>query len=143
MKFKTPFDVSEGYYTTPGEFTRSTYKAVLRKDGEYDLIEDGIELTYEKTQSFKDSVDVNLIVQRYAAGDVYALEQSVGSYGDFISIPGSYRDVLNSIVEARNAYEMSDMDVSFEEFISKALEPLSEPSEHIESEVVVDEQKSE
>lgn len=143
MKFKTPYDVSEGIYTTPGEFTRPTFKAVLRKDGDYDLVADGIELTYEKIQSFKDSVDVNLIVQRYAAGDVYALEQSTGSYGDFIQIPGSYRDVLNSIIDARNAYEMSDMDVSFEEFVSKALEPLSEHSEHIEREVVEDEQKSE
>lgn len=143
MKFKTPYDVSEGIETATGDFQRPTYKAVFSKDGDYDLVEDGIELTYEKIQSYKDSVDVNFIVARYAAGDAYALDQVTGIYDDFVQVPSSYMDVLNSIVEARNAYEMSSKDISFDEFVKKALMAVSESSEPIKKEVVIDEQKSE
>lgn len=143
MKFKTPYDVSGEFYTASGEFTRLTYKPVLLKDGIIDLVEDGVELTYEKIQSYKDSVDVNVIVKRFAAGDTFALEQANTVYGDFISVPSSYREVLNSIVDARNEYEKSNMDISFEEFINKALMPVSVDSKAIESEVDNNVEKSE
>lgn len=143
MKFKTPYEVSDEFFTESGEFTRKTYKAVLQKDGEYEIVEDGIELTYEKIQSYKDSVDINVIVKRYKAGDTYALEQVNGVYEDFVSVPKSYMEVLNSIVDARNAYEKSDMDISFNDFVQKALKPISKPFDNKESEVIDNEQKSE
>lgn len=144
MQFKTPYDFSTGEFkTATGEFTRPTYKAELGKNGEIELIQDGIEMTYEKIQSYKDSVDINVIVKRFAAGDTSALEQLSGVYGDFVSVPSSYMEVLNSIVEARNAYEMKKPDISFDEFIKNALKPVSEHSEPIKTEVISDEQKSE
>lgn len=145
LSFKTPFDFgnSDEFISPSGEKTRQLYKAVLGKDGSIELVEDGIELTYEKIQSFKDSVDVNVIVARYAAGDAAVLEQSHGVYGDFVSVPSSYIDVLNTIVEARNAYEIKKPDISFDEFVKNALKPVSEHYEPIKKEVVSDEQKSE
>lgn len=145
MKFKTPFEYGDSsvFKTEIGEFQRPTYTSVLGKNGQIELKEDGVELTYEKIQSYKESVDINLIVKRYAAGDMLALEQAEGVYGDFIQVPSSYMEVLNSIVEARSAYEESGMDISFEEFVDKALNPVSEAVEPIKEEVVTDEQKSE
>lgn len=144
MQFKTPFDFSKSEFkTASGSMTRPTFKAVLEKDGQISLKEDGIEMTYEKIQSFKDSVDINVIVSRFASGDLSALEQSSGSYGDFIEVPSSYMEVLNSVVEARNAYEMSKPDISFEEYINRALTAVSAPSEPIKEEVITDEQKPE
>lgn len=144
MQFKTPFEFSKSEFKTAvGSFTRPTYKAVLEKDGQVVPKEDGVELTYEKIQSFKDSVDINLIVSRYAAGDLSALEQRTGAYGDFIEVPSSYMDVLNTVVEMRNAYEKSGSDISFEAFVNNALRPVYEPSETINIEVIADEQKPE
>lgn len=143
--YKTPYDVgtTEEFVSPSGDFTRTVYKPILEKDGHIELVEDGIEMTYEKIQSYKDSVDINVIVSRFAAGDAAALEQVSGVYGDFIQVPGSYMEALNAVVEARNAYELSGMDISFEEFINKALNPISKPSETIKEEVITDEQKSE
>lgn len=144
MQFKTPFDFGSGEFkTASGEMFRDTYKAELGKDGQIELIQDGIEMTYEKIQSYKDSVDINTIVKRYAAGDTYALDQLSGVYGDFVSVPSSYMEVLNSIVEARSAYELKKPDISFDEYIKNALKPVSASSEPIKEEVVTDEQKSE
>lgn len=144
MQFRTPYDFSKGEFKTAvGDFKRPTYKAVLGKDGAIEVEQDGVELTYEKIQSYKDSVDINVIIKRFATGDTLALEQRSGVYGDFVSVPSSYMEVLNSIVEARNAYEMKKPNVSFDEFIKNALKPVSAPSEPIVEEVVSDEQKSE
>lgn len=144
MQFKTPFDFSKSEFKTcSGSMTRPTFKAVLDKDGVVNLKEDGIEMTYEKIQSFKESVDINVIVSRYASGDLSALDQKSGTYGDFIEVPSSYMEVLNSVVEARNAYELSKPDISFEEYINRALMAVSAPSEPIKEEVVTDEPKSE
>lgn len=147
--WKTPFDnldyvCNDDIYTASGERTRQLYKAVLNEKGSIDLVEDGLELTYEKIQSFKDSVDINVIISRFAAGDASVLEQRSGVYGDFISVPSSYLDVLNAVVEARNAYELKQPDISFEEFINNALKPVSEaPEPIVDKEVDTNEQKSE
>lgn len=143
--YKTMYDfgTTDEFISPSGEFTRQLYKPILEKDGHLELVEDGIEMTYEKIQSYKDSVDINVIVSRFAAGDASALEQTNGVYADFVQVPASYMEALNAVVEARNAYEMSDMDISFEDFVNKALTPVSKPSEPIEKEVITDEQKSE
>lgn len=143
--YKTPFDFgsTEEFVTASGEFTRPVYKPILEKDGSLELVEDGIEMTYEKIQSYKDSVDINVIVNRFAAGDATALEQVDGVYGDFVEVPRSYMEALNAVVEARNAYELSGSDLSFEDFVNNALKPISKPSEPIVKEEVNNEQKSE
>lgn len=129
MQYKTPYDFSKNeFFTASGSMTRPVYKAVLEKDGQISLKEDGIEMTYEKIQSFKDSVDINVIVNRFASGDLTALEQRSGSYGDFIEVPSSYMEILNSIVDARNAYEINKPGISFEEYINKALSAAYEAS---------------
>lgn len=104
--WKTPYKHSEEeFFTEAGSPTRPLYKPVLGKDGAIELVEDGFENVYEQIQSFKDSVDINTIVARYAAGDVYALEQRVGSYGDFINVPASYMEVLNGAIELQKTYD--------------------------------------
>lgn len=144
MQFKTPFDFSKSEFkTATGEFTRPTYKAVLAKNGEIELEQDGIEMTYEKIQSFADSVDINVIVSRFAAGDAAALNQINGSYGDFVEVPSSYMEALNVVVEARSAYEQTAKDISFEEFINRALMPVYKALEPIDKEEIKNEQKSE
>lgn len=141
---QNPFSPSERFFCASGEKTRPVYKAELDRDGQLKIVEDGIEDVYAYIQSFKDSVDVNLIVSRYAAGDAYALEQSSGVYGDFIEVPSSYIDILNSVVDLRNAYEKTDMKVSFDEFANSVINPaVKAVEENLKKEVVEDVQKSE
>lgn len=129
MQFKTVFSKAERFYCASGEGTRPTYKAEIDKDGDIILVESGIEDTYSKIQSFKDSVDINVILERFAHGDTYALEQSQSFYGDFVEIPRSYMEALNAAIDLRNVYESSDnldrSKVSFDDFVASVLSPVS------------------
>lgn len=143
MVFRNPYEKGERFYSPVGETTRPIYKSVLGKDGSIDLIEDGIEDLDAYIQSFKNSVDINLIVERYAHGDVYALEQRLGSYGDFVEVPISYMDILNSIVDLRSSYEMSDMSVSFEDYVKSIIDPAVNVVKDSVKEVINNVQESE
>lgn len=143
MLFRNPLEPGVRFYSESGEGVRPIYKSELGKDGEIILVEDGIEDVYSKIQSFKDSVDINVIVSRYAAGDTYALEQSIGSFGDFVSVPSSYMEILNSVVELRSVYEGTDKSISFEEFAKSVIEPSVNVVKESVKEVVNDVQESE
>lgn len=106
--FKPWFEKREPIYTYVGDKTRPLYKPELRKNGEIELVEDGYEDIYSQIQSFKDSVDINVIVSRYAHGDAYALQQRQGVYGDFIQVPSSYMDVLNQAIELKRIYSENE-----------------------------------
>lgn len=144
MVFRSMFTKPSRFYCNSGEGTRPIYKAVLGKDGNIELKEDGIEDIYAYIQSFKDSVDINVIVSRYASGDVYALEQKSGFFGDFIEVPSSYMDILNSVVDLRNVYEKTDMKISFDEFAKSIINPSVKAIENeIGKEVIDNVQESE
>lgn len=144
MSFRSMFTKPVRFYTASGEGIRPIYKAELGKNGQLDIVEDGIEDLYAYIQSFKDSVDINVIVSRYAAGDVYALQQRSGMFGDFIEVPSSYMDILNSVVDLRNAYEKTDMEISFDEFAKSIIDPTVKAiDKEIGKEVINNVQESE
>lgn len=143
MQFRNPFEAGVRFYSEAGSGVRPVYKSVLGKNGNIDLIEDGIDDLYAYIQSFKNSVDINLIVERYAHGDVYALEQRLGSYGDFVEVPTSYMDILNSIVDLRTAYEKTDMNISFEEYAKSIIDPAVNVVKDSVKEVINNVQESE
>lgn len=146
--WRNPYSESIKFDSAVGSPIRPLYKADLGKDGQIILKEDGIDHVYDTIQSYKSSVDINIIMQRYAAGDPYVLEQRIGQYGDFTSVPSSYMDVLNAVVDLRTRYEQTKMDKPFNDFVSELLNPsdkvLKKAVENpVEKEVVKDEQKSE
>lgn len=120
--FKSWLDKRDPVFSETGSKTRPLYKPELLPDGTIDLVEDGYEDIYNDIQSFKDSVDINVIVARYAHGDAYALQQREGMYGDFISVPRSYMDVLNGAIELKRMYsenkELQEKFETLEDFIA-------------------------
>lgn len=117
MAFESWLKRREPVFTAVGSKTRPLYKPVLNKSGDIELEEDGFENIYDEIQSYKDSVDINVIVQRYAHGDTYALQQRQGAYGDFVNVPRSYMEVLNGAIELNKIYsENEDFRKSFPTF---------------------------
>lgn len=117
MAFESWLKRRDPIFSSVGSKTRPLYKPVLNKNGDIELEEDGFENIYDEIQSYKDSVDINVIVQRYAHGDTYALQQRSGAYGDFVSVPRSYMDVLNGAIELNKIYsENEDFRKSFSTF---------------------------
>lgn len=55
---------------------------------------------YAEIQSWKDSCDINKIVDRYRAGEIDVLNQVQGTYGDFSTTP---KDLASAYAMARDA----------------------------------------
>lgn len=119
-------------FTNSGEKTRKLYKPELLKNGDIELVEDGYENIYDEIQSYKDSVDINVIVARYAHGDTYALQQRSGMYGDFINVPTSYMDVLNGAIELKKIYseneKLKEKYPTIEDFVDNFKAELMSPT---------------
>ena len=146
LEFKTPFGEKSTIFTEAGSKTRPKYKAVLNKNGMVDLVEDGVDDVWSYIQSFKDSVDINVIIERYAHGDTSALMQSEGFYGDFVEVPKSYMEALNAAIDLRNAYEsnnIGEQGISFDDFVSSVLNPIPNDNTVVNEEVIDNEPKSE
>lgn len=102
--FKTQFDPRERVVANLGDPAKILYSAKFDDKGVMDLVETGRENLYEYIQSHKESCDIHVILERFARGDVGALERVQGVYGDFSNVPKSYADMLNLVHSAEDAF---------------------------------------
>ena len=101
-----------------------TYKAIIDKDGKHQVIEDTKVNTYEKIQSHQASTDLHYLLQRYRQGDVDALNQCQGIYGDFSNAPRTLADYFAMQSEAQNTFLKLPTELR-EEFNNNPLEFLN------------------
>lgn len=105
VKFRTQFDSRTRVHANPGNPVKTLYTAKVDPNGSVTLIEAGKENLYDYIQSHKDSCDINVIMRRFAAGDVTALQKRQSFFGDFLNAPASYAEALNSMILAENYFE--------------------------------------
>lgn len=110
VRFRTQYE-REPVKSNHGSRIRVTFGAEYDSDGNIVLFEKGKENLYELIQSHKDSVDIHVLLKRYANGDVSALSQRQGAYGDFTDIPSSYADMLNKINSCRAEFEALPVEI--------------------------------
>lgn len=108
--FKTQFDSRERVYANVGSPVRVLYSPKFDDKGVMDLVETGRENLYEFIQSHKESCDIHVILERFARGDVGAIERVQGVYGDFSNVPKSYADMLNLVHSAEDAFSRLPVD---------------------------------
>lgn len=111
FKFPTMFDKSTRVHCCSGNPMIKVYKPVVNDDGVIDLIEAGQESLYDSIQSWKDSVDINVIMARYANGDVDVLSKVQGAYGDFTQFPTTYADMLNRVIQGKHMFESLPLEI--------------------------------
>lgn len=104
MMFKTQFQARERVTANPGSSFRILYSPKFDEKGVMSLVESGKENLYEFIQSHKESCDIHVILERFARGDVSALERVQGTYGDFSNMPRTYADMLNLVHSAEDAF---------------------------------------
>lgn len=85
------------FYQPVGSPEKITYSPVFDEKGHLSLIESGKENLYAYIQSHKDSVDIHVLLKRYANGEVDVLSKVQGAYGDFTAMPKTYAEMLNII----------------------------------------------
>lgn len=99
IMFSRQFDNRPRVYQAPGSSIKQLYKPVIHQDGSFDLLESGSTDLYAEIQSHKDSVDIHVLLQRFAEGDKSALSRVQAVYGDFTEIPTTYAELLNSVIQ--------------------------------------------
>lgn len=104
--FKSHFDEHDRAPQNPGDPVKIIYSPVFDKEGNLELQPSGKENLYDFIQSHAESVDIHVILERFARGDVSALSKVQGTYGDFTTIPKTYADLLNAVIQGE-AYFMS------------------------------------
>lgn len=113
LKFPTMYDKRARVHCDSGNAMKTVYKPTVRDDGVVELVEAGQESLYDYIQSWKDSVDINVILARYANGDVDALSRVQGAYGDFTQFPKTYAEILNRVNQGKLLFD--DLPLSLRE----------------------------
>jgi len=88
-----------------------TYGKEVTKDGKVQIVETGKTNIYEKIQASKDETLVYNILDRFNAGDVNALNQRQGTYGDFTDMPRTLAEAQQALIDAENYFYTLPLDV--------------------------------
>ncbi len=93
--------------TCHGRMEKPTYTA----DEDGYPVESGIVNIYDEIQSHRESVELSTLLQRYAQGDVTALNQIEGVYADVVDMPSTYAELFNRVRDAENSFNALPEDV--------------------------------
>lgn len=103
-QFRTKYTRIESKSET-GSPIRAIYGSKLDKNNNVIVEKKGEESMYDYIQSFKDSVDINVVLQKFANGDDRALNQREAFFLDIADMPNN----VNEFVEfTRNANALFD-----------------------------------
>lgn len=123
-KFKTQYDNHPRLHCEPGTRVKTLYGPIFDKNGVMSLQEIGKHNLYDEIQSHADSVDIHVLLQRYAQGDVGVFARVQGAYGDFTQMPRTFAEALNTMIAAEQYFNGLPVDVraqfghSFQQFIA-------------------------
>ena len=76
--FKTQFDKHERIFQNSGSPVKVTYAPQYDKNGVLDLVVSGQENLYDYIQSFAESCDIHVLLDRYRDGDASVLSRVQG-----------------------------------------------------------------
>lgn len=111
MIFRNKYVNKERFVTSSGSPEEVTFKLKVDKNGHRFLEPDGKINLYEKIQSFRDSCDINVLLTRFANGDVTALSKAQGIYGDFTHVPTSVQELQQRVVDAERLFYQLPVDI--------------------------------
>lgn len=138
-EFNTQFRQPKRFHSNPGSRMHKLYGAAYDEQGRIYLEEKGEESIYDHIQSFADSVDIHVILKRFANGEVDVLSKVQGFYGDFTGLPTNYAQLLNTVNDGQQLFESLPVETralfghSFNEFMTclcdgTLMERLGHPS---------------
>lgn len=93
--------------TCHGRAEKPTYTA---DDNGYP-VQTGTVNLYDEIQSHRQSVELSTLLQRYAQGDVTALNKIEGVYADVVDMPSTYAELFNRVRDAENSFNALPEDV--------------------------------
>lgn len=124
--FDTQYTPHNRIFANPGSPVKVLYGGKYDANGRVVLEKKGEENLYDYIQSFRDSVDLNVILARFSNGDVEALNKAQGFYADVTDFPKNMADALNRINQAEEMFKSLPLetrqkfDCSFEQFLAQS-----------------------
>lgn len=88
-----------------GSGLKELYIPFFNDDGHLEIKESGIFDRQEQIDANAASCDISVLIARFDAGDVTALNRRQGMFGDFTSAPDSYRQALEIIHSYNSAFD--------------------------------------
>lgn len=124
-RFATQFDSHHRVHVEPGTRVKTLFGPIFDDHGVMDLTVTGKANLYDEIQSHADSVDIHVLLKRYAeSGDPGLFARVQGAYGDFTQMPTTFAGALNTLIAAEQYFNGLPLDVraqfghSFQQFIA-------------------------
>lgn len=92
------------FITCSGSKVHINYSPKVLDNGTIKLIPSGKENIQDRINSFRDSCDISYILRRLQMGDNSVLTDKVPYYGDFTSVPKSYAEALQYVIDAEKKF---------------------------------------
>ena len=124
--FDTQFTPHDRIVANAGSPVKVLYRGKYDANGRVVLEKSGEENLYDYIQSFRDSVDLNVILARFSNGEVDALSKAQGFYADVTDFPKNMAEALNRINLAEEMFKALPLetrqkfDCSFEQFLAQS-----------------------
>lgn len=152
MKFRNKYDrlVVKAESGSP---IRIVKEAVYDRNKNITVKPKGEENFYAYINSFSDSVDINVLLARFKAGDKEALLQRAGAYIDISSMPANINEFIELSRNAENLFSTLPVEVKEKfnnnvvEFVSTVgdpdwIEKMKTSPDEIQKRIVVDSKKT-
>lgn len=105
MKLKTQYDIHDRIYCRSGDKEHVIYSSKYNDDGIIELYEIGRQDIPAYINSHAESVDINVLMERYAEGDTEVLNRRQTLFGDFTQLPKTLADSLNLAIEGQKFFD--------------------------------------
>lgn len=99
------------YVTPAGSREKPVYSPKVLDDGSVELVETGKENIYDYIQSFRDTVDIHVILKKALAGDMSGLQRVQGFYDDATRFPSDRREMLQMVIDAQRKFDILPMEI--------------------------------
>lgn len=97
-------------FSNPGSPIREI-RAAVWKDGELKVEVVGKENLQAEIDSYADSCNIDLLVQRCVNGEPDILNQRQGFYGDFTEYPKTYAEMVEMMVNAKSYFDSLPLEI--------------------------------
>lgn len=105
LQFRSKFDEHNIIASEAGLPIKEQFVGQYDNNGQLVLVSTGVKNTYDEIQSFRDSVDINVIIKKYLAGDETVLNRIQGTFMDVTEMPKTYMDALNMTKRAEAEFD--------------------------------------
>lgn len=127
LNFRTINSDRVRFISNSGDHTKTTYTPRWNDSGKIELVATGQIDTYSEIQSHRDSVDINVLLAKYAqSGDPSILNKARTQFMDVSGMPTSMAGFFNLVEDGRRTFDALPVDErakynnSFEQFLFNA-----------------------